>query len=475
MRNSKVYSLLENLDKSEQKSLIKYLHSPYFNSSEDLVVLCQELLKYIHNPPKKELTKEKLWKKLQPNKSFDDVRYRKYISDLYKLTENFLALRNWEKNKLQQKNNLLTSLEDSKIEKLYPSTIKLTNKEFDKFPYRNSEYYYQKFYFESIYYQIMEFDKYRTLKTNHDKQLRYLEIFYLGQKMELICSILIRGFAIKKEKSVFNDEDFDLAIKQIKKYGFDKIPWIGIYYQIYLTLTEPETTDHYYKLLDLFKEYNELFPPFQAYEIYSSAVSYCVIRLNKGEGQFLEEIHKLHKQFLQTNLIHSSIGITSSTFRNMVIIALRLGNYEWTENLIKNYQQFLPEDSRSNAVTYNLATLYFYQKNYDQVIEQLRNVEFEDISYNLNSKNMLLLTYYETDEIEPLFSLFDSFGTYLKRQHELPKNRKEPYQNLIKYTRQLLRVKLGNNKLLVKLKNEVATTKNIASYRWMVEKIAELE
>ena len=75
----------------------------------------------------------------------------------------------------------------------------------------------------------------------------------------------------------------------------------------------------------------------------------------------------------------------------------------------------LPVEFRENAVSFNLAQLYFYQKNMTRLFNFFKLLKFEDFTYNLVSKSMLIATYYETEEMEPLFSLFESFRVYLNR------------------------------------------------------------
>jgi hypothetical protein len=162
-------------------------------------------------------------------------------------------------------------------------------------------------------------------------------------------------------------------------------------------------------------------------------------------------------------------------FKNIVNIALRVGEYDWAENFINQYSSMLPELLRENSLTYNLAQVFFFRKEYDKVLEQLRNVEYDDVAYNLGSKAMLLATYYETDEMEPLYSLFESFRAYLNRHKDIPVNRRKNYGNLIRFTRKLTRIMPGDQSAVDKFKKELKETKNVASLNWLKEKLAELE
>jgi hypothetical protein len=126
-------------------------------------------------------------------------------------------------------------------------------------------------------------------------------------------------------------------------------------------------------------------------------------------------------------------------------------------------------------VNYNSATLYFYQKNYDKALDFLRDVEYENTTYNLNAKTMLLAIYYETEEDIALDSLFDSITAYLNRHKELPVTAQQAFRNLVSFTRRLTRLLPGDQKALNQLKNDLAEKKYVASRPWLEEKIAAFE
>ena len=121
-----------------------------------------------------------------------------------------------------------------------------------------------------------------------------------------------------------------------------------------------------------------------------------------------------------------------------------------------------------------MAQLYFYQKKYDQVMQLLQEVEYEDPSYNLNSKAMLIATYYELDEVEPLMSLLSSFAVYLRRGKRIPQQRKSHYQNLVRFVRMLVRTPVGDKEALAKLRKKVTEVDGMVNKSWLLDKIDEL-
>ena len=124
MKGSKLYSILEEFDKYEQNKCRKYVASPYFNKSEVLLNLYDLLVKQINKPPKREVTKMAMWRKLHSNKMFDDIRYRKYMSDLLKLVEGYITNEVLDKDEMTKSHLVLKAMGERKLKKLYNSGLK---------------------------------------------------------------------------------------------------------------------------------------------------------------------------------------------------------------------------------------------------------------------------------------------------------------------------------------------------------------
>ncbi|MCO6479461.1 MAG: hypothetical protein J5I94_22695 [Phaeodactylibacter sp.] len=473
MYNSKLYTILEHFDKYEQNRCRKYIQSPYFNRSEELVELFEALISAINGENGVSLEKEYIWKKLQPGKDYDDVRFRKYCSDLLKLVEGYLGQQVYESNPLHQITYLMEAIGRRKMEKLYSTAIRSARRVSNQQPHRSADFYFQQYNIERNYYNLTEFETKRFDRSNIEEIANNLDIFYLAEKLRMLgAAITHKKLASLDYELLFTEE----IINHVRRYNLEQYPPVAIYYQIYLTLIESENEAHYHKLKKLLEEHGLKFPPSEARDIlYMAAQNYCIRKINLGQQEFALELFVLYKDMIEKKILFAEGELSPWYFKNIVNIALRLGEYSWAEDFINKYAKHLPESLRENALTYNLAQVYFFQKQHGKVLEQLRNVEYDDVTYNLGSKAMLLATYYETDEIEPLYSLFESFRAYLNRHKDIPVNRRRNYGNLIKFTKKLTRTMPGDEKAIKKLKEEIKNTKNIASVNWLKEKIAELE
>lgn len=476
MQNSKLYSILQNFDKYEQNRCRKYLQSPYFNVNKTLVDLYDFLIDGINGKRKNQLMeKEAIWKDLDIEGKYDDVRFRKFFSDLLKLIESFIAQEEFGIDKLQETIFLLKALGKKNAPKLQNSTLRTARNQSEQSQYKDSSFYLNQYMIERNFYELLDFETRRGDKSNIEDISFNLDLFYFSEKLRMICEMLSRKkLKLHDYELSFSKEIIELIETNNNMLG--QSPAIDLYYQIFLMLTDPENEENYYKLKDLLDKYAKLFPPKIAIEeLYNSAQNYCVNKINIGKQEFLSELFDLFKSLIKSNLIVVDGQITPWYFRNIIVVALRLGHYDWAEDFINSHNKYLPDSLRENSISFNLAQIYFYQKKYAKVIEQLQNVEYEDVGYNLNSKAMLIATYYETDETEPLYSLFESFRTYLNRHKNIPDNRRANFKNLIKFTKALLNLNPKDETIVNKLKEEITASKNVASKEWLLEKIAELE
>ena len=267
----------------------------------------------------------------------------------------------------------------------------------------------------------------------------------------------------------------DDILRLLKVKPVEEFPSLAVYYYSLLTLLDETNTEHYYNLKRMLTEYAVVMPQKEAIELFDSALHYCTGKLNKGSKEFMQEYFELFELAISKNifLVHNELAIWR--FNNAIGVALGLGKLDWAERFIKDNYTLLPTENQQNAYTFNLARVYRFQGKYEQVLELLRNVEYEDIGYNLLSKMMLTITYYELDAYETLSSFLESFRVFLNRQKNLPQQRRKSYLNLIKFVRRLTRLLPSDKAAIAKLREEVVREKaSTVNHEWLLEKLDSL-
>jgi hypothetical protein len=479
LKTTKIYRALAELDVYELNRFDKFVHSPYFNQNKAMVALLELFIPFLKGKHQGELSKKEAWDRIYPGKAFNDTRFRKLNSDLLKLFEQFLAQETYESNPLHQASYLVESISDRKIEKLYNTVVssvkRLSNRQLEK----SSSFYYYQYQLEKNQYNLTsEFEKKFKKKTkystlNIEEIAKNLDIFYLGEKLKLYCTLL-------SWKNVFNlDTDLlfmEEIIKHVEKINYSNFPPIAMYYQVFKTYSDPDNVEHYYALRELIKSDIDQFPPEEAKDIYGAAQNFCIRMINRGKKDFLKENLDLYKEAINRGILFYNEELSPTTFRNIVISAVNLNEFEWAENFIHTHQDKLSEKHRENAVTFNMARLFWYKRDYPKVIEYLRNVVFDDMIYELNSKSMLIATYYETEEIDPLESLLESFKTFLFRNKKnIPEKRYKTYIQYIKYVKNLLKIIPGDKKAIQSLKTKIEASNQGITKKWLLEKVEELK
>ena len=472
MRETKLYKALVNLSGHELNRLHRFVLSPYFNRNEASVRLFEWIKEDLREPMMSIPTKVELWKVCFGDEEYNDGRFRKLQSDLLKLIENYYSQEVFEANPIHQAKYLLESIYEKGLEGLQSSALKTAQRLIEDQKFKPSSFYYYQYEIEQSIYYLNRFLVERSTKSNIESIALNLDRFYLGEKLRYYCTILNhQHLAALDYKMLFIDE----IIEHVEKHDYSDVPPILIYYQILLTYKEPEDKKHYDQLKALIEKYIQLFPESEAKEIIDATLNYSIKRMNAGEEEYVREAFNLYIKSLENGLLLIKDQITPWSFKNIVTIGLRLKEFDWIENFIHNYSMLLDERYRDNAITFNLAQLYFYKKDYPKVISQLSQVEYDDITYNLNSKTLLMASYYELDEIEALGSLLDTFRVYLSRNKEIPPTRRKHYLNTISIVKKLSKIVPGETKEIEKLKQEIDNTQGIVSKNWILEKLSALE
>lgn len=471
--SNKLIALLVTLDKAQRKSCRRLLQSPYFNSSKDLVRLFDELTKRLEAD--RSLEKEVIWRALFRGKAYNDVRFRKFTSDLYRLIQTFIVQEELQERPDQHKLLYLQAIERQYPRKIVEGIQRNWNKEIQH-PLEqlgeSSDQYHYRYLVEAQLFKLARYDIKTHERSNLDSISENLDIFYLAEKLRTYYSSRSTDFARQHQYRTTLIPEIIAYLRRNEHYR-SYLP-VAIYYYTYLMENEADREEHFQAFRALLLEHAKEFTKEEATELYTNALNYCSTKIRQGKRMYEQEYLLIYKHSLDNSIEAQTQFIDPARFKNAIQIALRLGDYEWVKSYIKNFQQYLPDKQRDTAVNYNMAAYYFYQNNYREAIGFLSQVDYDDPNYTLNSRTMLLAAYYELDEYEALESTFDAFSAYLNRHKELPIGARKAYQNLISLTRKLSRTFPGDQNAITKLRKELAEKGTVASLGWVTEKLDEL-
>ena len=115
----------------------------------------------------------------------------------------------------------------------------------------------------------------------------------------------------------------------------------------------------------------------------------------------------------------------------------------------------------------------FYKKQYSAVLKKLQQVEFSDLYYQLDSKNLLVKTFFEKDDHDALFACIASFSTFIKKNKLVSDYQRSAYLNFLKFVEDLSTSDLSKKDNKSNLETLITTTKPLADITWLLKKINE--
>jgi hypothetical protein len=477
MKDRKIFSALSGLNIYELNSFGKYVRSPYFNVNQQIIAYYEILDKYIKSEKTEELTNEYIWKSVFDNEKYNNQKLLKLNSDLVKLLEDFIAQKEFDSMVSLRSNLKIAGANKRNLEKLYNGLLgeidRLNKQEMNQ----SAEFYLTKYQIEKNIFSLKTENEKKNEKfeirseLNINKISDNLDYFYIDEKLRHYCTLLSWKKMYQLDIEMKN---MDFVLQLATNEPFASIPPVSLYYKMYLTYVEGDNVQNYFELRNLIKKYIHLFPADEQRDIYSTAISYCINKGNKNVSIFHKESFDIYKEALMNNILVVNEQMLVTTYRNIVPIALRVEEFDWAENFISEYAQYVDEKYRENAVEFSLARLEFYRKNFGKVLDHLNKVSYEDVWYILGSKTLQLASYFELDEYDALESLLQSFKMYIRREKSLTNDRKATYINLVKFTSALMKINPKEQLKVLKLKDEIVSAKGVVSKPWLIEKVESL-
>lgn len=442
-----------------------------FNDDEKLKTFTDVVLPFIKTNTVTDASEKEIWKRVFGVAKYSRPKYIRLLSDTVKKIEHFLVIDRFQQQKSLQAAWQLQIMNERKLDKHVPELMSFALRKHEQLPQRDADFYYSGFLLQQQKNMFLENKEQRSAEKNLEEVIQSLDTYYFIEKLKYCAAMLhYRNFlTVGGEVPLLNE-----ILVYLEQNKLNTIPAIGIYRHIILSYTEENSGEHFIKLKELIVMHQKLFVMDEVKNIYVFAMNYCINQINYGKREYLHEILFLYKQALQNDVLLDNGMLSQWDYKNIVTTALRVKEYKWAESFLDEYKSKLPKEDRKNAYTFNLARYYFSVKKYDQVLQLLQEVKYNDIFYQLDSKITLLKTYYELGEWQPLYSLKDSFRILLRRKKLITPQQKANYNNLLKFSIRLFKIDVKDAPKLRALKCEIELASNVADKSWLMEKVNDI-
>lgn len=454
--------------------IVELIHSLENNTLEEINILLQNEVSIKHevkilfeiiykNKKNNSISNtENLFKAVYKKQKHTPNEFRKLCHELLQKVENCLAniylkndedLKQYLLLKFYRKNSLFNFYEGVKN--------KITKHEIVTL----SSYHFQinNLIQESHYETLIE-DKTRTSENYIQPYSNSLDEYYILQKLKLICH-------------AYNEQHFT-TYTSLPNYtetllNIDCLQYnilVQIYNKIAKILQDINTENNYYEVKKIILKTKNIQQD-DLKLIIQYLNNYCVIKINKGASIFIQELFEMYKYYNKT--IKETI-VSPVRFNNNVNIASKLKEYNYAFQYIEKNGKKLPAELQNSIIAFSKAKLFYEEKKYDNVIEILRKEQYEDLTFNLNSKVLLVKTFYEKKEIQFLDSYLETFRIYILRNKKMNTALKKTHQDFIKIIHKLIKLEFANEKEMEIFKNKISNNKNLPDKLWILEKLDEV-
>ncbi|MEO8665574.1 MAG: hypothetical protein ABI462_08750 [Ignavibacteria bacterium] len=473
MINTKLITILRTFSKPEINKFRDFVKSPYFNTNPNVIRLSEAVLDFYPGFDSKDLTEEKIFKKVFKNQKFEYFKIKNIISDLYQLSELFLKNISNDKDKLRNDINLLTELHERKLNTFYISKEKQISRQLESLPVKDE------FYLQSLHELArnntshFKFKKsgytFNLIQNEFDIFLKYSLIVLMRHYSKMLTN--------KNHGNIqFNMEMFDNIWEYIKDKDFEDSPSCRIYKQI-ISIELFRKEKDYRDLLELKEKFENNLSSEDIYYILLVANSYAAYRLKLGDESFYKDRFSMLRQMVDRK-IQLPDYILFINFISTYTSACMVGEFQWAEDFLDLFRNGIsPADEMSNTVNYCKGFLAYRLKEYDKALHYFSRTNFKLFLTKVMVKSFTLRIFYEQDLHEQIFSAIDSFRHYLKSEKLISEEQKAAHYEFLKHVTELTRLKsegIKNNKdiNLTMLKREIKKMQSnpLGAKNWLVEK-----
>lgn len=424
---------------------------------------------HIRNTNAERVTKEEAWKSVNGKVKFNDMKFRYLNADLVARLEEFLVYRRTNEELRLREEIISAELGSRGAVKAWSTHYRNFSLQATAEPVHDADYFSHAWNMEYSRLSLMATGKVQGDADAITKAAGYLDRFYLIRKLQLCCEMFNAQNVFAQEYQVFL---LDEILQHIGNRSYEDTPVIIIYYRILMTLRESEKEEHYQALRALLQAHEHEISLSELRDMYKYVLNYCIKKINLGNISWQGELFDIYRTTVENRVLMSEGYLSHRDFKNIVTIALRQHQVEWTGEFIEQYIQEVPSEERENAKLYNTANLLFHKRDYSGAIRVLQRVDFLDIFYDLDARSILLKTWFELDEQDSFEYHATAFRKFLKRNKSVSDYQRTVYENLIAFASRLM--KAGTSASAIKkISSEISEKKNVADLRWLLAKIEE--
>lgn len=481
MQDEKLIGLLKTFSKKEISEFEKFAASPYFNGGRNYLPLLKEITRFYPSFSNGEMTREYIYSRLYPGKTYSKKTMKNMVSALLKLGCQFLIQQNFKNQEVNMSISLAEELAGRKLFYLSEKACNEAGKLLTKC--KTDQYYFESQYL--LNNVRITLNQFKGDFIKNPGIITQGTAYFVNFIISMSCIIAEMAWVykynfnaeldIREIKNIF--PDFDNAVKYMEKHAVDLGGICEIYGNVTRMFIEEKNDEIYLKTVELFKTNFERFTKAQQHRIFFLLFNICARYRQAEPEKYTVEIFRLIKKILKHELYTMNPGepMDISFAVSALNAAVTLKEFSWLNSFSEKYADKLIPEFRQSFRHYAISHIKFSKKDFIRALEHLNHVKLDAFGFKFDTRILRLRIYYELNYLEEARSLVDSFRHFLSENRQVSESKRKANYILIQYFNELIKIKENKDPGKINNYRNKLMRNGYFVYRdWLVEKTDEI-
>jgi len=482
MKKLRIFDLLNAIQPIELKRYHRYMKADSTFLSRDYIPLVDHLMKFYPDFKNSALTMESMYSALYPGKKYNSRVIISRLSELNRMTENFLLSVRMNKD-LTVRNRILTEIlmERKSYDSFDLLMDKLLNREINLQKISERQLFEVDQLLMIKGQSMIEREKFTETNALLQQNIEIFLIYIITRLLTMYCGIRnienfqISGTPIKQLAMYMKNINVESLVKQLGKNKLSA--YMKVMVQIY-RLYDKKTNDKlYFRAKKEFMDNIKVFEQISKFTVFSFLYSYCVLQLNLRRREFVAEIYDILTKIISNNA-YTKAGneyIPSMLYREYVLTALKLEDIRGAERFITAYTQNLAPENRETLKVYSRGKIHMHRKDFALAYKTYKSCPKNIRIISLDIRIEKLVCLYELGEIERFREELNRNSAMLAGKSVITYFQRSSFAAFNRVMEKLLKLKLKPDPVFAgKLVKLIGATKILHYRQWIMEKINQI-
>ncbi len=435
IQNGKLATLLSSFDEDRMRRFSLYVHSPYFELSNTLVLCFDALAPWYPRFDAPECSLEHLHAAVFSEREYDYHRINNVLSDLYERALQFLVQISLEMEVFERW-RVLPRLRQARLDKQFEQQLRKVEKILDENADEDFSHVYRNFVLnEKIWYSVSR---------NPDARYEYLQ-----QQYESILNFLLTRLSRLATLLVFEEYQASISfslpmLEQLEDFyhrgHLPDLPVVKAYRYAFL-LVRHHRDEEYFALRDLMENGEHRYTDSERSFI-SMFLNSHVLWTNNEQGRtdlfpHLVEDHKsrLHEMdFLREGVM------PYADYFLFVRTACTAADFDWVRELLENYLPMVIDEEKENCRLFTTAAVARAKGNTQEALTAFQQIHFRLPILAIQVRGTTIMLLFELEEYENCLHALDAFRHYIATLKNLAPRIIDAHKDFVSACKKLISV-----------------------------------